>query len=307
MAPTRTQPQPARELHNFPRLPKEIQLLIWDFWRQHAPIIRHYFVLHLSGRAYAAFNCETKNWVQTASRTAEPSHDDPLDPMEHKILFTNAINVALPGTLSPAPVSWAHESAHGSVYSHIHQILSGHYFFDRGNTLRPAHASVNFRKDVFFIDNIGYRLPGRMRFLFHRIGARRPRWVENHWAAKIEKLAFYVNGSQQSELNGFWGEIDIEALANMRLLKKVYLVFRCSGCSVEHQHRADSHGFVHDLPNNGMHSPDVGILDEFGNISTLCRMSSAKAQQQKAEMASRFTKAGRHAVEVEVVADVGFV
>lgn len=300
--------QSAREFHCFSKLPQEIQLLVWDAWREHVPTVRHYFVLELNGRGYAAFNCTSKSWIQIAARTAKPALDDPMDPLEHKILFTNKISFASPKPNSPAPDTWDLTYALLSLRPRINEILDGNYFSDQGNTLRPAYAWVNFRKDVFFVDTIGYRLPGRLRFLFYDIGNRLPQLFGiNHWATKIQKLAFYINGPRQSKLYGLWDEIDINALAKMRLLKQIFLVFQCSGCSVEYQYRADSHGFVHDITNNEKHLPGAIVVDEYSGVTNLCQMPPASAQQQKAEMASLLAKAGMSTVKVEVVADVGCV
>lgn len=126
-------------------------------------------------RFYAAFDPSTKQFVRTTSRSVASEQDDPLDPMEHKIRFSNQIRTTLGQRSSPLSVVLrSHPHPHdGAGYHH----------------LQPAFAWVNFEKDIFNIENISYRFDGRFRFLMHNIGAKIPKpLAPDHWASRIQTL-----------------------------------------------------------------------------------------------------------------------
>ncbi|KAK7954715.1 hypothetical protein PG988_015409 [Apiospora saccharicola] len=175
-AKTATEPElpPLDHFHLFPKLAIELQLMIWSFWRQDQPILRHYMSLFHDTRFYAAFDPSTKTFVRTTARSADSEEDDPLDPMEHKIRFTNQIQTVV-----------------GQQKSVLSVVLRSHSRYDEVGYqhLKPAFAWVNFEKDFFNIENINHRVDGRFRFLMHNIGAKIPKpLAPDHWASRIQTL-----------------------------------------------------------------------------------------------------------------------
>ncbi|KAK8001633.1 hypothetical protein PG991_013855 [Apiospora marii] len=172
-----TQPEmpPLDHFHVFPNLPIELQLMIWSFWRADQPVLRHYMSLFNDTRFYAALDSSTKMFVRTASRSVASEQNDPLDPMEHKIRFTNRIQTIL--------------GQHGNPLSVVLRPYSYSNVAVRYRQLAPAFAWVNFEKDIFNIENINHRLDGRFRFLMHNIGVKIPKpLAPNHWASRIQTL-----------------------------------------------------------------------------------------------------------------------
>ncbi|KAK8066704.1 hypothetical protein PG997_013451 [Apiospora hydei] len=178
-AATQQKPAPLDHFHLFPKLPPELQLMVWTMWRQDEPILRHYMSLFHDTRFYAALNPAAKEFVQTSARSAASDQDDPLDPMEYKIRFTNEIRTVQGKTEHPLAVAFR-----------------SHMVFNEGGYrhLKPAFAWVNFEKDIFSIENISHRLGGRFRFLMHQIGAKVPKpLAPGHWASRIQTLALHTD------------------------------------------------------------------------------------------------------------------
>ncbi|KAK6073322.1 hypothetical protein SCUP515_06934 [Seiridium cupressi] len=240
----------AREFHYFSELPMEIQLMIWDEWRKEEPPIRHYLLLGVNGRFYGALNPQTHRYIPTTARTALTDESDPLDPMEYKIRFTNHVGT-VPGT-SPNPYPFDDSSDDWSYTYHetprlrrVYPPLSD-FWRNRSYALHevpsPGRAWVNFKRDVFFVDNVDYRRPGRMRFLHHNIGAWMPKELDSdHWAFRIEKLAFYTDHDR-------WDELDYRVFSKMDKLRSVFIVTRCiCPCWLAMRERVedtDEYGFI---------------------------------------------------------------
>ncbi len=61
------------EFHPYPRLPREVQNMIWGFYSKSLPVLRHNFHLHRAQNGdeschYILYNEETKFFVQTQFR-----------------------------------------------------------------------------------------------------------------------------------------------------------------------------------------------------------------------------------------------
>lgn len=194
----------AKRFPKFLQLPTEVQLMIWAAWREDQPPIRHYFCLELQGRGYAAFDPAERRCVKTTARTAEANDDDPLDPMEYKVRFTDYVTAAPEGSNMP-----------------VSSFLNG-YTLSMQPRLKPAFAWVNFEKDVFIVQNTSYRLPGNLRFLLRNIGAKLPPPLDpGHWASRIRTLALYVADPKDRALSL---PQNMAVWVNMTSLKTVLLI-----------------------------------------------------------------------------------
>ncbi|KAK8110242.1 uncharacterized protein PG998_006699 [Apiospora kogelbergensis] len=160
--------------HLFTKLPIELQLIIWSFWREDQPVLRHYMVLTRHTRAYAALDFIAGKFVPTAAHSTDSTKDDPLDPMEFKIRFSNSVLTTKGSYDDPLSVILNPSS---DVPSDSREVFT---------RLSPAFAWVNFEKDIFCIENLGHRFGGRFRFLSPNIGAKVPKpLAADHWASRI--------------------------------------------------------------------------------------------------------------------------
>ncbi|KAI0123443.1 hypothetical protein BJ170DRAFT_599406 [Xylariales sp. AK1849] len=261
--------------HYFTRFPMEIQLMIW-------PSIRHYFCLEAAGRGYAAFDTKTRQCIKTTAKSAEPNQDDPLDPMEYKIRFTNKVFTLPTGS-----------------DTRVDCILGGRTFRTQ-RTLAPAYAWVNFQRDPFIIENTSYGFPGRLRFLLSGIGAKMPRELDtSHWGSRIQKLCFYLIPML---IENACDDLDRKVFTRMNSLRTVYLVtILSSRCSyrVHLNGRADRHGYASIQNMNHSVCPSNGYFCSPLNW----RNPATDPEQKKAEMIVLLMESGRQNVEVKVVVD----
>lgn len=203
--------QAPKEFHLFPKLPAELQLLVWKAWREDQPVIRHYFSLEAGGRVYAASDLETPGLITTAARSAEPGSNDPIDPEEYKIRFTNGVTT-IGGT---------------DTVARLTKVLNAGNAYGKGSLVKPAYTWVNFEKDIFIINNTTYNYGGRLRFLLRGIGAKFPAELSsNHWATRIQKLALRVQDAWQRarEPCGRIDELDGKIISKMKALKTIYII-----------------------------------------------------------------------------------
>ncbi|ETS82084.1 hypothetical protein PFICI_07086 [Pestalotiopsis fici W106-1] len=291
--------EPLCEFHCFSRLPTEIQLSIWEAWREDAPPVRHHFMLGASGTEYVAFDCGTQSWM-----SAEAALGDHVDPIYHQIRFTNKINFAQPtisrGAMFPYAQSYFDDP--GADYA--------------GDYCRTAHAWVNFEKDIFFIDDIRLESRERLHLLSRDVHRQQPATFQgNHWATKIQRLAFYVNIAGPAKAWVHWDKTDIITLANMSSLKEIILVIRCKGCCYFYGDEADSCGFIQkiDRQDNSPASPKffckwyheciTASLGPWSPLKPLCTTLAKRAHELEVEVARCLARAGRSTVEVKVVTD----
>ncbi|KAK8040990.1 hypothetical protein PG994_013997 [Apiospora phragmitis] len=181
----RAETQPLDHFHLFPKLPLEIQLMVWSIWRQDVPVIRHHMSLFDETRFYGALNPATKEFVRVPARSAASDQDDPLDPMEYKIRFTNQVQTMQGKYDDPLGIAYRSPSvSHEPGFRH----------------LKPAFVWVNFEKDIFTIQNIDHRHSGSFRFLMHNIGSKVPKpLAPDHWASRIQTLALQTECQPPSE------------------------------------------------------------------------------------------------------------
>ncbi|KAI1260367.1 hypothetical protein F5Y18DRAFT_256308 [Xylariaceae sp. FL1019] len=188
------------KFHLFTKLPTELQLLVWKFYREGQPVLYHHMSLTRRGRVYSARDMQKGELVTTTAQSANQHDADgqALDPAEYKIRFVNGVIM---------------KSARLDVVS-----SAGYY--PLGETWKsPAETWVNFEKDVFFLDS-SYDKPGQLRFLFRFFNRETPMDIpDDHWAHRIRQLAIYVD-----ERHSSLADFDRRAFGQLRGLRRVWLV-----------------------------------------------------------------------------------
>lgn len=283
-----------QNFHLFPLLPQEIQLMIWAFWRSNQPIIRHYFALKGQCRAYAAFDTETMKFITaaTTARSAEIASDDPLDPMEFKVRFTNRVETvddmakleeAVSGC-KPVSVRWNEARPPWPVLS-------------------PAFTWVNFEKDIFMLSS-RYRFPGQLRFLFQKIGAISPPDIPgNHWARRIQHL-----GIRMSTQHDCPNELDARGLSQMVSLKRVYLILT-SGLPLNYYLKRAGPGSLfysglkHDFGFVGFNPADHSKVDLRHPLGQAFLRCFEVTTLTAAYLRGYFEENGKQGVDIQIVID----
>ncbi|CAJ2501269.1 Uu.00g041220.m01.CDS01 [Anthostomella pinea] len=210
------------QFHPFRKLPAEIQLLVWSYYNDTQPILRHCFSLQSSRRTYVAIDEESRLSVDTA---AVPGQETDLPPHQ-KIRLTGKVKIV--STIHPP-------------YSAI-RVQS---MFRRGTTVPvcPAIVVVNYDRDVFHFDHSDYafrRLRGRrrtqqhtrdwFRFLYNPITAGPTSLIDNqHWIFWVRKLALELP-LRSRDLQ----QPDLDLLARMKRLKEVSLVVDSIPSAIDH-------------------------------------------------------------------------
>lgn len=174
--------------HRFSDLPAELQLMVWQQYRQDRRSMRHYFRLGRRGRYHAAYNPTTGAFERATARTAADACRDPLDPTEAKIRFTGRVRAVLDYGPGASPVV-AERRLAGAV-----DVALGCQGGAHPRNVTTSHAWVNFTDDVFIFENSGYARPGKLRFLTSRIHRARPTPpAPGSWPARIRTLALYLD------------------------------------------------------------------------------------------------------------------
>ncbi|CAJ2508972.1 Uu.00g139980.m01.CDS01 [Anthostomella pinea] len=293
------------EFHLFPRLPPEIQLIIWAIWREDQPVMRQYCFMEREGRCYAALDMEKLQFVKTAGgsidlRTGESA---PLDPMEHQICFTNNISTV-------------------TVPEDILRMFRNPRIEQNRRILSPAYTWVNFQRHTFFVHNAHYRLPGRLRFLFHNIGAKIPQEIKSdHWSKRIQKLAVFAT-AESNTLN----DLDKAALLQLTGMKTVFIILpmhhynnwrqlkdgvcRCQGPCSRNLTGQRYCGIRQEIRGNGFLDVDIEeriaeVTARYGDWeSSFPPMEQPCAQRLLVKIKEIFSLNGRDKVQVKVVVDV---
>ncbi|KAK8856744.1 hypothetical protein PGQ11_012656 [Apiospora arundinis] len=326
--PTRVSARRSRPLthfHLFPNLPAELQLMIWSFWRADQPALRHYMGLTNNARYYAALNPTTREFIKTTARSTESDKDDPVDPMEYQIRFTNSIMTTQGKYQDPLDV--------------VHLIDGSR--LDRSKEryarLAPAFAWVNFEKDAFCIENLGHRYETRFRFLLHNIGAKVPKpLAADHWASRIQTLtlhttcepksaplylpwptwwSFRVHGIPSDMVCTYFNpvplsDIDDQVLGIMSSLKRVLLVMKSYRlCPLLYRNilhdRIGSNGYVEYSVIQAIHTPGHALyLDGEGKCDGGCHLTEITEPEVITDMRQKLDGMGKQRVEVKLVADI---
>ncbi|KAI1125138.1 hypothetical protein F5Y10DRAFT_268380 [Nemania abortiva] len=267
--------EPPTSFHLFTALPMELQLIIWEFWMEHQPVIYHYLLLTPKGRCYAALDTDTGRLVNTTGKGLEPDINDdvPLDPAKCKIRFTGKVM-----TTTRARV--------------IQDILYIQYCPRYRSRPHPVHTWVDFKRDVFFLLST-YRFSGQLRFLFNGIGAYLPADIkDDHWPHRIQQLAIYLH-SIMDPLD----DLDRDAFSQLKGLQKVFLIVR---------HESEIYG-----PMNKHLSSGLVDLDEYLKfrvpkhpITDDIKPTATKARDQLLRL---FQEVNRSHITVELVVDMVYM
>ncbi|KAI1503990.1 hypothetical protein F5X99DRAFT_373158 [Biscogniauxia marginata] len=266
------QPTPLREFHLFPKLPIELQLMVWEFWRPDQPSIRHYFFLEALGRSYAAVDMQTNRAVLM--------DESPLDPMKYKICFTNKV-----ATIADRDT--------------ITSIIKGS--ISKGMRASPSYTWVDFEKDVFFVHNTTYKLSGHLRFIYRQMGERSPHVIENnHWSIKIQQLALLVSVDTED-----LADLDRYTFSHLSALKTVYLVCKPGGYFNPDffvGNRLARYGFKDlDLVVNQRSANDQYYWAQYSWTTVAREVIAARSLRDK--LREVFDRNGQGEVKIEIVCD----
>ncbi|KAI0404889.1 hypothetical protein F4802DRAFT_615287 [Xylaria palmicola] len=272
------------KFHLFTALPTELQLIIWDFWRENRPVFYHYLFLAPEGRYYSAVNMTSRKTVHTTAQTANPTIDNglPLDPFECKITFTNRIKrFSMPLNI-PAQCLLRYWNGAGTRDLHF----------------KPRRGSrdtwVSFERDTFIVHST-HRLPGKLRFLFNNIGSEAPKDIQHDaWPQGIRRLAMYVfQGDSLCEL-------DRRAFSQLKSLRSVWLLVHLSdselGESVSLSFKIGHHlGTIKDMKDIVIEVQGPG--DDFDPIYP----ALLDAQDMRTQLVRLFEEDKRRGIDVRVM------
>ncbi|KAI1260567.1 hypothetical protein F5Y18DRAFT_441765 [Xylariaceae sp. FL1019] len=238
------------EFHFYPKLPMEIKLMIWAFYRQDQSPIWHFMFLTPEGRIYAAQDVETSCIVESTAHSAAADSKKgsiPVDPEEYDIRLTNCSKVAASATYFGGLLDMIMNPTSRARY-YYNPVLDWH-------PKQPTHSWANFGRDVFIFGS-GYRHPGQLRFLFDYIGHVAPKdLAEDHWARRIQVLAMFV--SLHDGL--FLSDLDRRAFTQLNALRKVVLISHVSrfAAFIRRPSRQKRHGRLF----NYIHAPTSALVD----------------------------------------------
>lgn len=203
------------EFRYFPRLPREIQEMVWGYYDLSEPVTRHYFFNSEHGRCYVAMDAERGVLTSGLTKSKNPAAMR-LDPASktvfHKIQFTGG-RVSTTGLSTPLkdmwelrPSSWA-----------------------RAKGKAPFSAYVNFDRDVFAFQNLPDKVHDPFRFLTVPIHSKTmmPSEAHKEWMSQIRRAAIYPpEGKRRYRVS--WTEGDYahttDAIRHMTSLEKLYVV-----------------------------------------------------------------------------------
>ncbi|KAI1497234.1 hypothetical protein F5X99DRAFT_413325 [Biscogniauxia marginata] len=202
-----------KEFHLFSKLPVEIQHVIWSFYNETQPIIRHCFSIRpkgrkRSGRAYAAFDEENRLFVDRTGK----QKDDAEFLNRQKIKLVGKVLVLDESSQLPADTS-----ALPAIYQ------------GRTVPLSPAYIWVNFDHDIFYFGRSRYGIGRRphvhytedwFRFLSNPIDAKIPPILDDgHWIFQVRKLALNVPPASLP-----MPQSDMDILSRAKRLRKLFIV-----------------------------------------------------------------------------------
>ncbi|KAI0858086.1 hypothetical protein F4860DRAFT_517144 [Xylaria cubensis] len=196
------------EFRFFQFLPQELQLMIWDLWREDQPVFHHYLFLTKGGRCYAALDTTTHQIVDRIAHSADPKFNDgtPSDPVEQRLQFVGDIM-----TVTKYRDLEDHKNA-------MAWDLEGLPYYP---SLAPVITYLHLETDIFIFWS-SYRWPGQLRFLCEPI-AKEPAPDINHgdWSHQIQKVGIYVSKHTLPLC-----EFDRRAFSQLRHLRNLFLIIR---------------------------------------------------------------------------------
>ncbi|KAI1372137.1 hypothetical protein F4677DRAFT_463599 [Hypoxylon crocopeplum] len=190
-------------LQRIAKLPVELQLMVWDFYRYTQPPRRHCFSVDGKGhRVYAAINCKTKKIIDNSADRGD-GHESPIL-NETRIRLTGLVQVEMNSEC-------------------INTI-----FNTNSRRKRLAKSSsfvyVDLHYDVFCFNNCKYPTlsePEWFCFLYNPINRMpRPLVPSDHWIFRVRKIALAASKPTYKASN--WDFMNI--LNRMKSLKEVWLV-----------------------------------------------------------------------------------
>lgn len=183
----------ADTFHFFPKLPPELQLMVWQHYRQDRGSVRHYLRLMLNRRYHTAYNTKTGYYERATAQAGAVTQWDPVDPDMTKIQFI--------GHVRSVPDYRHHDP---EVESQRRDLAVGMALFGnkggpgpRLRSVTTTHAWVHFADDIFVFDSSCFEsycfdVPGMRRLLASGFLRRVPRPpAAGSWPAHIRTLAFY--------------------------------------------------------------------------------------------------------------------
>lgn len=212
------------EFRYFPRLPREIQEMVWEYYDASEPITRHYFFNSDHGRCYVAMDAERGVLTSGLTKAKNPPAmrlDPASETVFHKIQFagrgvcTTSLATPLRDMWELRPSSWA--KAKGAP---------------------PLSAYVNFDRDVFAFQNLPDGMHDPFRFLTVPINSKNmtPSKMHKEWMARIQRAAIYPpEGKRRYGVN--WTTPHCthmpDAIRHMTSLKTLYVVVspQLRGCN----------------------------------------------------------------------------
>ncbi|KAI0127671.1 hypothetical protein BJ170DRAFT_683503 [Xylariales sp. AK1849] len=217
------------QFHCFARLPRELQVMIWEIAR---PSHRHVLRLvtddssRLGFRIYDCIDATSRSRVPRLAWKNDPDVEDHIDPADG----LSAEKARLTGRIF-TPSSPHRTGIHQSI--NLDDCVMQNY---------PTFAYMNFQHDVFTFGQDGaafHHLPMKhkgnyLRFLRSNYpNSRHPMGVEPHWFFKVEKLALiwepnsYLSSYHSLEkLDTF----DRSILRRADALKLIYVVVKQCNC-----------------------------------------------------------------------------
>ncbi|KAI1372471.1 hypothetical protein F4677DRAFT_432365 [Hypoxylon crocopeplum] len=193
---------PHRHFSLFPKLPIEIQLMIWEFYTENQPIIRHCFLRETKNAStymqyYVAFDEESRSFVD---KTVD-ARDDTNLPTHRKVV--------LPYDCKPVSVERPPYTA-----TRIRNMVQHGRRTHRKTPIQSRVTLANFDRDIFYF--WGDTFDAFQCMADHTT----PSLPSKYWLFSVRHLAFNTEKSGALYLSE-WGN---QLLARMKRLKTVYII-----------------------------------------------------------------------------------
>lgn len=203
--------EPLEEFHCFTRLPRELQLAIWDIYAEDMPRARHYLYLdHVTSgrqppcRYYSAVNIKTDKPLPISTNAADPVKTDRIDPNAG----LEKTKIRLTGRVSTAEARRAWGVQHISI--------------DDVQPTDGLHIVANLKYDVFlfYVASVPSHY-GWLQYLAHNHTRKNPSdLAHSHWFFEIQKLAFVVTSDNNRDLS----EFDRRTLSRHSSLRTIHIL-----------------------------------------------------------------------------------
>ncbi|KAI0130459.1 hypothetical protein BJ170DRAFT_315767 [Xylariales sp. AK1849] len=212
------------EFHYFPRLPPDIQLMIWRLYRASRTGHRHCFSVDGDSVLYAALS---KDLMPFDNIVREDELDqwtiaDPAAPIE-KLRLTG--NVSVLSFMTYPGVIW--KNTPRSLLS-----IPGELRCRPVRKRQSASIWVNFKEDLFYFDlppdqsPVHRWRPSCFRFFHQGKDLVVPRAMsDKHWLFKVQRMAIHILDCHLAEfLEG--SNLDLDVLPRLKSLRKLFLAIQ---------------------------------------------------------------------------------